>query len=178
MKTLKEDRQEQTVRNQHSENLATYHDWIKTHPSIRDCTATFNAFVEYMEGEDVWTEADLDYALSQIPEGRLVTQRVPSEAEVVAEENARRKSMTLSELKTLARLETPAPTAPTLPMEITLPGRKTPTDISTAAALKALANTNMWAFKWLFNKYGSELLNARLGVKPKTQTGVSVRLPL
>lgn len=172
MKTLKEDRQEQTVRDQHTENLTTYHEWIKKYPAIRDCTATFNAFVEYMEGEDVWTEADLDYALSQIPEGRLVKQRVPSREEVVAEENARRKSMTLSELKALARLETPAPTAPTLPME--WEGHS----IADAKSLKLLSNADFNSFKRLNKKFGSALINQRLGVKPAARTGVSVRLPI
>lgn len=171
MKTLREDRESQAVKDQHTENLTTYHEWIKTHPSIRDCIATFNAFVEYMEGEDVWTEADLDYALSQIPEGRLVKQRVPSEAEVVAEENARRKALPIDELKALARLETPAPTAPTLPME--WEGHS----ITDAISLKLLSKADFNSFKRLNKKFGSELINQRLGVKP-TARGVSVRLPI
>jgi hypothetical protein len=176
--TIRDDREAQAAEEQKSENVAVYQSWISKHPELKDCIATSKTFEEYMEGEDIWTEADLEFALSRIPAHRLsgVKQRVKTAAELVAEENARRKSLSREELGELARTEHPAPTASTLPLEITLPGRKTPTDISTPAALKSLARTNYPAFKYLNDKYGSTEINKRLGVKPTAQPGKSYAL--
>ena len=64
MKTLREHKEEEAATQQQLENEATFTAWIQKHPQIRDCIATRQAFEEFMEGEDIWTEADLDYALA------------------------------------------------------------------------------------------------------------------
>jgi hypothetical protein len=180
MRTLREDKETAAVAQQREENVALFHSWIRKHPEIKPCDATLKAFEEYIEDFDTdpLTEADFEFALSNIPERRLVTQRVPSQAEVVAEENARRKALPLGELKALARLEAPAPAAPTLPNEWTPKGRKKAVDISTREALLALAKTDFRIFRELTQRFGSELINQRLGTKPTAQPGVSVRLPI
>jgi hypothetical protein len=178
MKTLREHKEEQAAQQQQAENEATFTAWIQKQAHIRNCIATRNAFEEFMEGEEVWTEADLDYALSQIPEGRLVTQRVKAEAELVAEENARRKSLSREELGKLAREAHPAPTAPMLPTTWTPRGRTAPVDISTREALMALVKADYPAFRELQKHFGSELINQRLGVQPAQKAGVSVPLPI
>lgn len=180
MKTLREDRETQAVTNQRNENVALFHSWIAKHPDIKPCDATFKAFEEYIEDFDTdpLTEADFEFALSNIPERRIVAQRVKSQAEVVADENARRKALPMDELKTLARAETPSIAAPTLPNEWIPKGRKKPIDISTREALLVLVKSDYNTFKELSQRFGNELINQRLGVKPAAKTGVSVRLPI
>jgi hypothetical protein len=180
VKTFRKDKETAAVEEQRQENVALFRQWLTKHPEIKDCDANLKAFEEYIEDFDTdpLTEADFEFALSNIPERRLVTQRVPSAAEQVADENARRKALPITDLKALARLEHPTPSAPALPSDWIPKGRRKPVDISTREALLTLVKTDYRVFRELSDRFGNELINQRLGIKPTAKPGVSVRLPI
>jgi hypothetical protein len=68
---------------QYQANLVTYKNWLVNRPEIVDCVANQKAFESYMDWSDEFTEADLDFAVSNM-EGQLATQRLVTPEEVKA----------------------------------------------------------------------------------------------
>jgi len=172
MSELKQDRFTEGLALQEKRSLAVYKGWLLKHPEVRDCTANEKAFREYADFTDGLVEADFDFTLSNIRE-RLALQYVPTEAEIVAAENKHRKSLSLPTLQKLARDENPA-----APQREQLPLVWQDIDVSTAAALKQLAKTNIRAFKALCSRFGTDLVNERLGATKSKPVGRSITLNL
>jgi len=80
-------------------------------------------------------------------------------------ENARRKSLDVDELRTLAREERPVPQADELPLTYVPFGKKREVEL-TAEVLKRAGSRNaelsVRDFKWLVERYGSEAVNQRM----------------
>ncbi len=150
-------------------NANTYNTWLAANPKIIPCDANELMFRAYMdfEGQEL-TLADFDFAKGNIGQ-QLAWQNVPTPEQVVAAENKHRRSLSLPQLHELARKERPTATQDELPA--TWYG----VDISTAAALKSLAKSNLQSFKALVDRFGSKV-NERLGVKPATQVGTSIKM--
>jgi hypothetical protein len=123
----------------------------------------------YCDFDDALTYADFDFALSNL-ESHLATQKVLTPQQVVDAENRHRRSLRLPELHELSRRENQRQTRGTLPE--TWYGN----DISTPAALKALAKNNLPAFKALVGRFGEEV-NKALGVVKTAQVG-SIRMKI
>lgn len=70
---------------QREQNVATYKAWLVKHPELVDCIANQKMFEEYLDWEDEFTAADLDFALGNLSSRlRLATQRVPTLEETKA----------------------------------------------------------------------------------------------
>jgi hypothetical protein len=157
---------------QREENIAVYKQWIERRPEIRDCIATFKAVEEFCGFSEMpLSIEELDFALSNGM--RVVKQRV-SQAELVAEENARRKAMSVDELRQLARQERPVPQPDALPQFYTPMGNKEAVEL-TAEVLRKLSTADL---KFLIRRFGASEVNKRLGVKPTIQPGISTRLKI
>ena len=155
------------------DNIVVYKQWIAQRPEIRDCEATRRSVDEFCDLSHMpMTVADFDFALSNGMQ--VVKQYVPT----VADENARRKALSVDELRQLARQESPQPTAPQLPLQWTPPGRNQAVDISTREALMQLAKTDYQAFKQLSEHFGGALVNERLGYKSPWQVGTRIRMEI
>jgi hypothetical protein len=106
----------------------------------------------------------------------------PSIATVKAfEENARRKSLSVSELHKLSRQENPPPQPDALPQFYTPIGKKKPIEL-TAEVLRNSGNRNAELstadLKFLIRRFGSSEVNKRLGVQSRPQPGYTTRVQI
>jgi hypothetical protein len=154
-------------------NLTTYKTWLLANPKIVDCTANLLMLESYMDfSEREFTPAEFDFALSNITLNNLATQRVMTEEEVVKAENKHRRSLNLPQLHELCRSENPATTRGELP------DSWYNADISTGDALRKLVKVNLPSFRALIRRFGVEVVNERLGVKPAAQVGKSIKMEI
>ena len=182
MSTFEKDREVALAVERRERNLNVLRAWLqKAHPEIKPCMSNDKVFSEYFDqswSDTELSDADFEFALENM-DTTLATQYVPTPEEVVAAENKHRKKLSLPELRDLSRRESPPPYQRSLlPTEWTPPGKKRAVDISTPAALKALAKNDYPAFKALTARFGSSAINERLGVKSTTQPGQSVTLTI
>jgi hypothetical protein len=78
MSTFKEDQAVALAAAQREANLVTYKNWLTAeHPEVFDCIANLKMFQEYLDWEDEFKEADLNFALGNL-KGRLANQKVPT----------------------------------------------------------------------------------------------------
>jgi hypothetical protein len=151
--------------------------WLeKSHLEIPFNTAVLEAFQEDMGDAFLTaTDEDFEYSLSTT-RTTFSRRRVPTEAEQVANENARRRSLSVSELQQLARQEHPVPQPDALP-EFYLPiGKKKAVQLTADVIRRAGTRTGEIStadLKFLIRRYGSSEVNKRLGVKPTIQPGYS-----
>jgi hypothetical protein len=147
--------------------------WLaEKHPDIPYNEATKRAFQEDMGNAFlVATDADFEYSLNTSAT-TFSRQRVPTQEEVTAAENKRRRALSLPELQDLARFENPEPTRDPLPAVWF------GADISTAEGLRRLAARNITSFRALTSRYGHEAVNARLGATKQKQVGQSINLDI
>jgi hypothetical protein len=153
-------------------NTSMYETWLITHPQINPCDANrlmFEGYFDYEERE--LTAADFDFGLSNLKD-HLALQKVPTPEQIVAAENKHRKSLNLPQLHELSRKENP------LPQRGELPSTWFDNDISTAAALRALAKSNIASFKALVSRFGTQAVDERLGVQQTAQVGRSFRMKI
>jgi len=156
--------------------------WLEAkHPDIPICVATTRAFQEDMgEAFLTATDEDFEYSLSttSMNFSRL---RVPSQAEQVAEENARRKSLSVSELHELARLERPVPQPDSLPETYIPIGKKRPVELTADVIRRAGTRTGELSIadlKFLIRRYSSTEVNKRLGFRAQPQPGYAKSLEI
>jgi hypothetical protein len=156
-------------------NTLIFHAWLETHPQIDgrepvDCLANLGLFAAYMDFDSrELTFEDFAFAHGNLASS-LATVKVLSEEEIVKAVNAHRKKLSLTELQELARQERPLPTRGTLPESWY------GVSIATASELKNLARTNLASFRALVARFGSEEVNARLGITPTAPVGRSISL--
>lgn len=149
-------------------NMETYKAWLETKPHLLPCEANLGMFLVYLDDfqERELVFADLDFALSNIGEGSLATQKVFSQQEIADIENKRRRALRMPALIDLCRAENPRYSRPPLPAEWT------------ADTLRALAKNDLRAFKKLAELHSYAALNDRLKATPTPQVGRSVKLEI
>jgi hypothetical protein len=179
--TFKQDKEAAALTQQRKENIALLRVWLEKHPEIPYNDANLLAFEEYMDFTDPLSQADFEFALGNMPASRFARQRVPSEAEQVAEENARRKALPMSDLKKLAFEERPVPQPGALPQWYTPIARKKEIEL-TAEVLrnsgKRNADLSTADLRFLIRRFGASELNKRLGVQPRPQPGYTKSLKI
>lgn len=182
MTTLNEARNA-TFEAQHAaQQAAVLEHWFSLHPKYA-CDANRQILKQFFNGDD-YTLPSLDEAVTYLGEGpsggklavlpveRREENAEEAEACLTAEtkaENKRRNEMTKEELVALARAERPIPTAPVLPAVYRS------FDISTPEALRKIAKEKFLLFREITARFGSELVNQRLGVV-KQQVGRPIDL--
>jgi len=156
--------------------------WLaKNHPELPSGTATVKAFMEDM-GDAFLTATDEDFEYSLSTTSTIFSRRrVPTEAERVATENARRRSLPMEELKQLARQERPVPQPDVLPQFYVPIGKKREVELTADVLRRAGTRTGEIStadLKFLIRRYGASEVNKRLGVKPTIQPGYSKALEI
>jgi hypothetical protein len=176
MSTYEKDREAALLLEQRGKNEVAWKRWLVKHPNVKDCIANRKAIFEYIDDTDELVEADFDFVYSNIGD-TLAHQRVPT----VAEENARRRSLSMSELHELSRVENPVPQPDTLPETYVPIGKKRPVLLTADALRRAGTRTgeiSIADLKFLLRRFGPSEVNKRLGVKPTIQPGYSTALEI
>jgi hypothetical protein len=171
MSRFEEARQEEARTARLAAQTEALKNWMaKTHPEIRLGEALLKAFQENMLGAFFTADdADWEYALNMI-DTRYTRQHVNTPAE----ENARRRALSITELQQLARLEHPVSQPDLLPQTYIPIGKNTPVELTADVISRAGSRTGEIStadLKFLIRRYGASEVNKRLGVKPTVQPG-------
>lgn len=180
MSTFENDKSSVAEREQRGRNVNALRTWLQNaHPEIKPCMANDKIFVEYFDqswGDADLSAADFEFALENT-DITLVKQRVPT----VAEENARRRAMSVPQLQQLAREERPVPQPDGLPQFYIPIGKKKEVELTAEVLRKAGTRTGDLStadLKFLIRRYSAAEVNKRLGVKPTIQPGHIARVKI
>lgn len=155
--------------------LSAWNEFVFYNPEKKG-TAFRRQFLEEMRQKENQSKEKHEYGSLLKELGREDLRGIPfedlREIEATIRENKRRRSLGLPQLHELSRAENP------LPQRGSLPAKWFGVDISTSAALRALAKSNLSSFKALCDRHGTDEVNKRLGVALTHQVGRAFRMKI
>jgi hypothetical protein len=143
-----------------ADNAAKMQEWFQCNPTVVACTANEKMLRYYLDFSEPLELVDFDFAKTQLG-NQLATANIPTVEDVNAAEEKHRKQLKLPAVNEQVR-------------RIIKNGEELPQEwygrnIGTPENLRALARSDFPLFKRLVDRYGSHVVDARMGATKQPQ---------